>query len=156
MTTRLPRPSSRQSGFTLIELLVTMTVMVVMLGIAVPSFKNFTATQRVKSVAVDVATALVLARSEAIKRNRTVTIAPLTAGDWTSGWTVKETAIVLDQKNAMSDLAITGPATVSYQANGRVAAAASFQLASTVSSDARRCVKVDLTGIPSTTSGACS
>jgi type IV fimbrial biogenesis protein FimT len=147
---------SRQRGFTLIELLVTMTVMIVMLGIGIPAFKNFTATQRVKAVAVDVATALLLARSEAVKRNKTVTIAPLTAGDWTSGWTVKDTAMVLDQKNALNGLAITGPATISYQGNGRVTAAASFDLASTVTGDARRCVKVDLSGVPSTTSGACS
>ena len=156
MTPRQLCPSSRQRGFTLIELMVTLSVMIVMLGIAVPTFKNFTATQRVKAVAEDVATSLLLARSEAVKRNKPVTIAPVTAGDWTSGWTVKETAIVLDQKNAVNDLAITAPATVSFQPNGGVAAAASIQVGSTVTADAKRCVKVDLTGIPSTTSGACS
>lgn len=156
MTSRQPRTTLRQRGFTLIELLVTMTVMIVMLGIGVPAFKNFTATQRVKTAAVDVATALLLARSEAVKRNKTVTIAPVTAGDWTSGWTVKESALTVRQQEAVNGLAINGPATVSFQSNGRVAAAASFDLVSAVATDIRRCVKVDLTGVPSTTSGACS
>lgn len=152
---RPPRASVRQRGFTLIELLVTVTVMVVMLGIAVPSFKNFTAGQRVKTTAYDVATALLIARSEAVKRNKSVTIAPATAADWTSGWTVKESATMLAQQQAVTGLAITAPATVTYQANGRIGAAASFEIASTVSTD-KRCVKVELTGVPSTSKGACS
>lgn len=156
MTSRRFRPSSRQRGFTLIELLVTMTVMIVMLGIAVPSFKTFTAGQRVKSTAYDVATSLLLARSEAVKRNKAITVAPSTGTNWTTGWTVKDTTTVLDLKNAVTGLAITGPATLSYQANGRIAAAVTFDIADAAVSSARKCVKVDLLGIPSTSSGACS
>jgi type IV fimbrial biogenesis protein FimT len=150
----LPLPSQR--GFTLIELLVTLTVMIIMLGVGIPSFKNFTATQRVKTAAADIATALLIARSEAVKRNKTVTIAPVTAGDWTSGWTIQESATVVVQQEALKGLAITGPASLSYQPNGRAGAAASFEVASTVTDSAKRCVKVDLTGLPGTTSGACS
>lgn len=156
MTPRQFHQSGRQRGFTLIELLVTMTVMIIMLGIAVPSFKNFTAGQRVKSTAYDVAATLLLARSEAVKRNKAIVIAPATGTNWTTGWTVKDTATVLDQKNAVAGLAITGPANVSYQSNGRIAAAVTFDIADAAVSSARKCVKVDLLGIPSTSSGACS
>lgn len=150
------RRNSRQRGFTLIELLVTMTVMIIMLGIAVPSFQNFTASQRVKSTAYDVATSLLLARSEAVKRHKSITIVPSSGTDWTTGWSVRDTTTVLDQKNAVTNLAIGGPANVSYQSNGRIAAAVTFDIADAVVSSARKCVKVDLTGIPSTSTGACS
>jgi type IV fimbrial biogenesis protein FimT len=151
-----PRSRRHQRGFTLIELLVTMTVMIVMIGIGVPSFRTFTATQRVKSTAYDVATTLLIARSEAVKRNRAVTIAPTTGTDWTTGWAVKDSATVLDQKNAVTGLTITGPASLSYQGNGRIAAAVTFDVGNAAVASARRCVKVDLLGIPSTSSGACS
>jgi type IV fimbrial biogenesis protein FimT len=145
-----------QRGFTLIELMVTLTVMVVMLGIGVPAFKNFMATQRVKSASFDVATALLMARSEAVKRNRAITIAPVGA-DWAAGWTVKDSATTLMQQEATSGMTITASGTpVTYQPTGRVAAAATFDLASTTNTSARRCVKVDLTGVPTTSNGACS
>jgi type IV fimbrial biogenesis protein FimT len=110
----------------------------------------------VKTAAADIATALLIARSEAVKRNKAVTITPVTAGNWTSGWTIQESATVVAQQEALNGLAITGPASLSYQPNGRVGAAASFEVASTVADSAKRCVKVDLTGLPGTTSGACS
>ena len=148
----------RQRGFTLIELLVTMTVMVVMLGIAVPSFKSFTASQQVKSAAYDVATALLIARSEAVKRNRAITVAPTAGTDWTTGWAVKDSATVLDQKNSVTGLTIAGPDNISYQSNGRITAAAAvtFEITSAAATATKRCVKVGLTGVPSTSTGACS
>lgn len=154
---RHPHPARRQRGFTLLELLVTMTVMIIMVGIAVPSFKTFTATQRVKSAAYDVVAALLLARSEAVKRNRSVTISPITGTDWTTGWSVKDGGTVLDQKNAVSDLTIAGPAaSIGFQSNGRISTAVTFDIGNAAVASARRCVKVDLLGIPRTSSGACA
>jgi type IV fimbrial biogenesis protein FimT len=86
MTFPAPFPGSRQRGFTLIELMIVVTLLAVMLGIGIPSFRGFIAGQRVKTAAYDFATALLVARSEAIKRNTTVTIAP--TGSWIGGWTV--------------------------------------------------------------------
>src|ERR1700756_2423405 len=89
----MPRTPARiaSRGFTLIELLVVMTVLGIMLGLAVPSFKNFIGSQRAQAAADELSTSLLLARSEAIKRNTTVTITPVTTGDWTSGWSVTYT-----------------------------------------------------------------
>ena len=41
----------RQSGFTLIELLVVVTISAILLGIAIPPFRDFVAPLRVKNAA---------------------------------------------------------------------------------------------------------
>ena len=154
-TRRPPRP---QGGFTLIELLVVVTISAIMVGLAVPSFKNFMASQRVKSAASEIATTLLLSRSEAVKRNVTVNITP-SGGNWASGWTAVDTAATpttLVTQNAFNGVTITGPATVAYQPNGRIGASSQFTVTSSAVASTQRCVKIDLTGIPSTSSGACS
>ena len=144
---------SAQRGFTMIELMVTVTIIAIMLGIGVPSFRDFVAGQKVKSASHDLRTALVLARSEAIKRNAEVTVAPIVADSWVSGWTVKAAATTLHQQQAPSGVTFSQtPSGVIYKANGRPAAASKFQVAGTSTT---KCVKVDLTGIPSSQSGAC-
>jgi len=144
-----------QRGFTLIEMMVTVTIIAVMLGVGVPSFRNFIAGQKVKSASHDLMTALVLARSEAIKRNADVTVAPVTADTWVSGWTVKAapSATTVHEQQALSGVTVTqAPSTVVYKANGRPTVASKFEVAG---ASATKCVKVDLTGIPSSQSGAC-
>ena len=56
-------------GFTLIELVVTMAVALVLLMIAVPSFKTITLSSKLTATANDVVGAVRIARMEAIKRN---------------------------------------------------------------------------------------
>jgi len=56
-------------GFTLIELMVTLTVAMILLAIAVPSFTYVTVSSRLTTTANELVTALTVARSEAIKRN---------------------------------------------------------------------------------------
>ena len=73
------------SGFTIIELLVVIAVSAVLLGIAVPSFTDFVAQQRVKSNAEQLRQALIIARAEAVKSKRAVYIKPDTGG-WSAGW----------------------------------------------------------------------
>lgn len=161
LPTAVPPVGSR--GFTLIELLVTMVVMAVLLSIAAPSFQAFVAGQRTKAATTELMSTLMLARSEAVKRNGTVSISPLTAGDWTSGWTVKSGTLVLNRQEALQGLTVapsdypsctTGSSisTVDFSANGRPTASGCFKIAST-GAPTPRCVKLDLTGIPS--SGTC-
>jgi len=80
----------RQQGATLIELIVALTVMGVLIGIGVPSFRNIRDVNRVKAAAEAVYAQLQFARSEAIKQNRDlwVQVTPgdgSTSADWCLG-----------------------------------------------------------------------
>lgn len=74
-------------GFTLIELLIVVALISIMLAIAVPSFATFISNYRATSAVNDLLQAITLTRTEALKRGRKVTLAPI-SGDWTNGWTV--------------------------------------------------------------------
>ena len=63
-----------QSGLTLVELLVGLAVMAVLLTVAVPSFQGLREQYTVRSAGMAVHADLQLARREAIKRNREVTV----------------------------------------------------------------------------------
>ena len=83
-------------GFTLIELLVTMSVVVIVLTVAVPSFKETMRSNRFAVQANGLVSALNLGRSEAVKRATRVTVcksanATSCAGtgvNWEDGWIV--------------------------------------------------------------------
>jgi type IV fimbrial biogenesis protein FimT len=86
-------------GFTLIELMMAITVLAILLGLAVPSFRDASLGSRLTSYANDLVASAQLARSEAIKRNRPVVICATetTADDdvvcvdeanWEGGWSV--------------------------------------------------------------------
>ena len=74
------------AGFTLVELVTVLTIVAILAAIAMPNLAVMMAGQRMRATGTDLVSSLLLARSEAIKRNADVEIAPQTAGDWTSGW----------------------------------------------------------------------
>lgn len=59
----------RICGFTLIELMVTLAVAVVLIAVAVPSFRNITISNKLTTTANDVVGAINVARMEAIRLN---------------------------------------------------------------------------------------
>lgn len=88
-------------GFTLIELMVGILVLAILLGIAVPSFRDASLSSRLTGYSNDMVASVMLARSEAIKRNVQVVLcsaAPpadpddpvMCSGDanWEIGWVV--------------------------------------------------------------------
>ncbi len=56
-------------GMTLIEILVTVAILAIVLGLGIPSMREWMMKQRVSSIAAELVTDLQLARSEAIRTN---------------------------------------------------------------------------------------
>jgi type IV fimbrial biogenesis protein FimT len=155
---RDPASAARQAGFTIIEILFVVMLLAVLGSLAAPSFRDFVAAQRIRAASVDLSSALMLARAEAVKRNTSVVLAPQ-GGSWANGWTVvaqvTPTPVTVAAHEAFGDLAITGPTTnVTYSANSRVVAPTRFVISSTlVPAVAARCVRVDLSGMSAAASG---
>jgi len=148
-------------GFTLIELLTVMTVLAIMLAVAVPSFANFTASQRVRSASYEISTSLLLARSEAVKRNAQIKVAPATGSDWATGWnvTVNSDGTLLQNQRSANGITITQnpSANIIFQGTGRPTAAAKtyWQIASSTGTATSRCVTLDTAGVASSSAGSC-
>ncbi|MEA3394776.1 MAG: GspH/FimT family pseudopilin, partial [Pseudomonadota bacterium] len=64
----------RQSGFTLVELMVVVTIAVILLSLAAPSFRSMLVKRGVQSAADVLVSDLRYARSEALKRSSTVIV----------------------------------------------------------------------------------
>lgn len=72
-------------GFTIIEALIAVTIFGILISFAAPSFAQLWRSQQLDSSTQTMLRSLVLARHEAIKRGRTLTIATQ-EGDWSNGW----------------------------------------------------------------------
>jgi len=152
-------PKSLPTGFTLIELIVSITIVAILATIAVPSFTEFSASQRVKAAASNLFISILRARSEAIKRDATVTLTPI-GGDWAKGWTMQDTAspdLNLERQDLTGNITISGPASLSYRSSGRLAdtSVTGFSISGSGTSS-QRCVTVSLDGQPMNKTGACS
>src|SRR5882757_9820117 len=88
---------TRAAGYTLIELLMTMSVAAIVAMIGVPSFRYVTNSNRIAGEINGLVGDLQLARAEAIKEGRNVTVCISTTGTgcstatnafWQSGWMV--------------------------------------------------------------------
>jgi len=149
----------RQAGFTMVEMMMVVLIIAILSAFAVPSMKSMIRTQQVKSTSFDIFASLMLARSEAIKRNANVTMTPL-AGGWTAGWTVMDANNNLlrtqEYSSSNASVTVTGPVNVIYNSAGRLAAGAApapFVLTSNaieaaIRDDQERCVFLDLSGRP--------
>ncbi len=88
----LGRGSRAQLGFTLIELMVTITVAVVLLSTAVPSLRTFTSRNQVTASESAFMATLAFARTEAVRRGRTVFVVAASGGstgnEFAGGWDV--------------------------------------------------------------------
>ena len=151
----------KPKGFTLIELMVVVALAAIMASLAAPSFKSFVSAQRIKTAASDFVMTAIFARSEAIKRNADVTIAPATAGvtGWKAGWTVEVGGTQISQQQAYTGVTFSGPSSViTYNGTGRLSATVTT-MTITGTDGSARCVAFDLSGMPKSSkssSGTCS
>ncbi len=144
-------------GFTIIEAMIVVTIAAILAAVALPAYNDFVKNQRVKNASFDLFSALVLARSEAVTRNAAVTITP-TSSNWANGWTVVSGTTTIRSQDAMNNITISGPASVTYNGTGRLSAALSsgFQLSATGGTSIQtRCISVDLSGRPVTKASTC-
>lgn len=95
----------KDSGFTLVELMITLVVAAVLLGLAVPNLRSFIQNSRIVTQSNEMIGSIAIARSEAIKRNKTMVIcrssnptaaSPTCANDngntWETGWIIFQDA----------------------------------------------------------------
>ena len=80
-------------GLTLIEVMLTLAIIAIIASFAAPSFNNLMRRQQVSGEADVLFSLVYFARSEAIKRNKVVTICKsddgmVCGGSWSNGWIV--------------------------------------------------------------------
>jgi type IV fimbrial biogenesis protein FimT len=157
-------PAIRIRGFTAVEALTVLAVIAILAAIALPSLANVLASQRLRAAGTDLMSSLLLARSEAIKRNARVEIAPRSGGDWKSGWRVATVATneQVDRKEALGirvDVSLA-PASIVYERNGRLGVAGIAQVEFRDSENhagvQARCVTIDPSGLPRLQVGECA
>jgi type IV fimbrial biogenesis protein FimT len=96
-----------QHGFTLVEVLAVLAVVAILVGIATPTLRQFSANSRTAAATNSLVTALATARSEAIRQSKPVSVCSSSdqltcanSADWSTGWIVfadgSGTAGVLD------------------------------------------------------------
>lgn len=81
----------KQNGFTLVELMIGLAIAAIVLTVGIPSFTETIRSNRMTTQANELIGALNLARSEAIKRGTSITIASTSGGaNWKNGWSIDD------------------------------------------------------------------
>jgi type IV fimbrial biogenesis protein FimT len=97
------RHSRTARGFTLVELVVTMGIVAILATLAVPSFNGIALSSKLNGLASSFVSSVQLARSEAIKRNKQVTLCASSdgstcSGSWKDGWVVRVGGTVIQSQ----------------------------------------------------------
>jgi len=83
----LHHPIAR-SGFSMIEYLATLVIAAILLLMTSSNFRSVVDRSRVTAATSEFHTAILLARSEAMRRQKRVDVIPLDSKDWGKGWLV--------------------------------------------------------------------
>lgn len=105
--------NNNETGFTLIELMITVVIFAVIAAVAMPSFRQMILNNQSQALGEELMTALQLARSEAIKRAKYVTLCASKDGtSCTSDWGDGAIVVVDDASSSTATSpVITTPAT---------------------------------------------
>jgi type IV fimbrial biogenesis protein FimT len=148
-------------GFTLPEAMISILVLCTLGMLAMPMLGNMVMNHRIRSAAFELLSTLNYARSEAIKRNNSVTVAALGPG-WESGWRVIEPggSVMKLRPQLTGGVRIAGPGSVVYERDGRlpqvgVDAAFDVNVDPAHAGVEARCVRIDLSGRVTSRRGTC-
>jgi len=171
---------TRAGGFTLIELMITLAIAAIVLSVGVPSFRGVIMDNRLVTQANLVVTSVKLARSAAVRYQRTATVCASTnfddavpncsaSTDWSTGWIVwvdkdrdaatdaNEIISVFGPINAASTLNSTSASPLSYDARGfALTGAADLTLCDNRSAETGRLIRVNATGRTNVSRQGCS
>ncbi len=152
-------PRRTAAGFTLIELMTVVSLLAIISAFALPSFRAFLDGQRVKGIAYDLTADLLLARSEALKRNASVAVARR-GNQWTDGWAsaVVGTGTQISARGASSgDVQVSGaPTSITFDATGRVSVPAAEVRITISTTGASRCIELSPAGRARSLVGVCT
>jgi type IV fimbrial biogenesis protein FimT len=149
-----------QGGFTLIEMIIVMSIMAILAGVSASSFVWLNQSTQIRGAAFDLVADLDFARSEAVKRNNDVVIAPV-GGAWGNGWTVSAGGTVLRTRAALAgqvDFA-AAPGSLTFDGSGRASlvTVGNFQICPPNGGNlSGRIVRIDASGLSRSTRAFCS
>ena len=165
LMSKVTTPRRAAPGFTLVELMTVMAVLGVLMAIGVPGLRTFAVGQQLKALAYDMTSDLLLARSEALKRNVSVNVTAI-GTSWASGWTVSAGNETISSRNtvvaALDFAAVPAvPSVITFDAYGRVAVPSSpvrmtISVPGQAGANSKRCIQLDLSGRARSTVGACA
>ena len=154
------RPRGAQAGFTVTELMVVVAIVGIIAAIAAPDMAEMVRRQRVKTASFDIFAGLTAARSEAIKRNLSVQVTPV-SGNWVNGFTVMDANDrLLRSQGGWESMTMVGPNLLRFNSAGRLSGAGGPVQISIAAADVygdygKRCVTVEPTGRAHSKEGAC-
>jgi type IV fimbrial biogenesis protein FimT len=144
--------------------MIVVAIVGILAAIALPSFKGLSESQRVKTASFELYSLLSVARSEAIKRNDNVTIAPVLSGStWLRLEVTTAGGAVIRSKAQPAKVDFTflpsGTTSVVFTRTGRpTTSGITFQVdveGSATPTTHVRCISIGLSGMPQTRKGAC-
>jgi len=160
---------NKHTGFTLVELMVTLAVFAITVTFAIPNLREFIQNNRLISQINDVTSTLHLARSEAVKRKRTISIcgsnnsSTCNTPSWEQGWIVfvdvdadgvldagvdelLRVGSALSGSNTLRIVSFTSTTLVQYNSQGAIDSSGSFKICDTRGAANARAININTTG----------